>query len=466
LSIKFKGRVYKTKVIGDQLFLKLVARRITDITELDGLENLEQLDGLDLSRNNINEIRGLNLLFNLKTLKLNKNQLTSIKGLDYLSNLEVLELRGNNIREIENLDELSNLKILNLARNQIYEIKNLDNLKNLKELYLEKNSIIEIKGLEKLKKLKKLVLSNNNIKKIKGLEHLENLECLVLDENQISEIKGLENLENLRELYLNRNPIEEIKGLKKLSKLRVLELKSTKINEIKGIEHLNNLEIFNLKKSPVYNWARIRMGGVKPLGAFKHIDLIIDYLKGGKMPSEVIRAQRAARIEERKGSIAKRMGASLQKIKQLSGTETNQGLQKKKKKSILGKVLKGALSFTADIGGFGDTIKDIREKTKPLKKTGITGALSRKIASMAQKAADKIDYESLINKEYEEKNIDKLIEENLKKYNFKEAKFTKPLHVEAEDVVKTLKHLKELVKEDIISKEEFEQKKRDLLKRL
>lgn len=243
MSVEYKGEKFNTdkdKHTG-LLTLKIRAKNIIDITEINGLSKIINLEGLDLSYNKIIEIKGLENLENLQKLDLGENKITKITDLDTLINLKELSFFVNQISEIKGLENLFNLQYLHLGRNKIKEIKGLEHLTNLKVLFLSNNQIAKIKGLENLTNLQNLGLTKNKITEIEGLENLTNLEILALENNQISEIKGLDNLNKLKTLMLNENQINEIKGLKNLNNLRILWLSNNKITEIKGFESLTDL---------------------------------------------------------------------------------------------------------------------------------------------------------------------------------------------------------------------------------
>ncbi len=76
-----EGKKYEVKKGG----LRVVLKRVKNITDIKGLNKLAYLKRLDLSNNDITEISGLEKLTNLEKLNLSDNKITEIKGLDTLN---------------------------------------------------------------------------------------------------------------------------------------------------------------------------------------------------------------------------------------------------------------------------------------------------------------------------------------------------------------------------------------------
>lgn len=127
------GREYKAIIKNSVLNLDLSAKRIKNISEIEGLKNLTKLQVLNLNDNRISEIKGLETLINLQTLLLENNLIITLNGLDSLINLKTLNLFSCKIHQIESFANKDNLKELFLGNNPLY--------KNLKNAFFHKKML-------------------------------------------------------------------------------------------------------------------------------------------------------------------------------------------------------------------------------------------------------------------------------------------------------------------------------------
>lgn len=89
------------------------------------------------------------------------------------------------------------------------------------------------------------------IKTIPELPELPNLRELLMDDNQISDLKPLEKLTKLERLYLAGNPVQDVRPLAGLTGLRVLDLSATAVKDAAPLASLENLEWLDLYGSEV-----------------------------------------------------------------------------------------------------------------------------------------------------------------------------------------------------------------------
>ncbi|MHA1294041.1 MAG: leucine-rich repeat protein [Promethearchaeota archaeon] len=407
------------------------------------------------------------------TFYLDKKTLRAYPGGFYLLSLKKLKI--SNLNDVEGLKDIDNLRGLALRKNKISKIEGLDGLTNLHYLDLSLNNIRKIEGLDSLVNLKGLSLHGNNISKIEGLDNLKNLEVLHLSNNQISEISGLKNLKNLKTLNLTKNKISSLNGLQYLFNIENLYLSFNNITRIEYLENATKLKILVMYKNPVYLQAKTMFGGTKTF-IFRFPQAFVEYCRTGVVPQWV--NQRASQgtgvgkfikgamsLAGGLGSITDTVqnivneGANIQNVAKLASQTA------KTYSSITGK----GKNISATLGGVSNMMNNFQniqqqgftpENVMDLTKSGMQTIAGATGHSKEFKAISNIQEGIMSGDSSMIASGIRSMQKGIKQ------KPAKPDYSPVDDVAKKLKSLKELLDMDLITQEEFQKKKKELLNRL